>query len=552
MAEIGWSGMVAPYGRPTGDSARMKRMFRAGTIANRQTPFALYWQPRTGGGHEGAVIVGRVDYVDVEDPDGIWAAGVLFDPERVPEAAQARFLLENKVVGPSVDLDDADFEVFDQMTGQPVHPDCGQFDTCPTHQVLVPSQARVAGVTLVGMPAFAEMGSSLEMWDVDEDYDELCTTCPDDYVSQVNADFSALPFAPRSRAWNASAAAQRVEAFCRVDGEMDWDRYGSAFLVMEGGPADDLGTYRFPIADVVQGRLVVVPEGVRAAANKVTGSGLAPERVAQCKGALERVFADMAELFEDDDYEAPWNAAPAALLASMGTSIFTDSPPKPFEAFNLKATEPTPVMITDNGQFWGHLALWDIPHRGYAEHGKEFFCPRSKKRYQEFLVGATRTTSGIIPTGKLVLGGGHADGALSIQRARRWYDENGAAMAEVNIVEDEFGPFMCGWLLPGVDAAAADEIFRSPPSGDWRWDKTVQNYELVGVIGVNVPAFPVPRVRVVNGHAFSVVGAGIPWDLYGSERQAQPEPEPYLEEFNLLAAELRAAELKSILGGMKV
>lgn len=551
MAEIGWSGMVAPYGRPTGDSARMKRMFRAGTIANRQTPFALYWQPRTGGGHEGAVIVGRVDYVDVEDPDGIWAAGVLFDPERVPEAAQARFLLENKVVGPSVDLDDADFEVFDQVTGQPVHPDCGQFDTCPTHQVLVPSQARVAGVTLVGMPAFAEMGSSLEMWDVDEDYDELCTTCPDDYVSQVNADFSALPFAPRSRAWNASAAAQRVEAFCRVDGEMDWERYASAFLVMEGGPADDLGTYRFPIADVVQGRLAVVPEGVRAAANKVTGSGLAPERVAQCKGALERVFADMAELFEDDDYEAPWNAAPAALLASMGTSIFTDSPPKPFEAFNLKATEPTPVMITDNGQFWGHLALWDIPHRGYAEHGKEFFCPRSKKRYQEFLVGATRTTQGVIPTGKLVLGGGHADGALSIQRARRWYDENGAAMAEVNIVEDEFGPFMCGWLLPGVDAAAADEIFRSPPSGDWRWDKTVQNYELVGVIGVNVPAFPVPRVRVVNGHAFSVVGAGIPWDLYGSGHRAT-EPEPYLEEFNLLAAELRAAEMKSILGGMKV
>ena len=200
MAEKGWSGMVAPYGVPTGDSARFKRMFRHGTIANRQTPFALYWQPKTGGGHDGAVIVGRVDYVDVDDPDGIWAAGVLFDPAQVPEAAQALHLLTNKVIGPSVDLDDSDFEVYDQATGQPVHADCGQFDTCPTHQVMIPSRARVAGVTLVGMPAFAEMGHSLELWDTDTDYDEgdFCATCPDDYVSEVRTDFSDLVFAPRS------------------------------------------------------------------------------------------------------------------------------------------------------------------------------------------------------------------------------------------------------------------------------------------------------------------------------------------------------------------
>lgn len=558
MAEIGWSGMVAPYGVPTGDSARMKRMFRAGTIANRQTPFPLYWQPRTGGGHEGAVIVGRVDHVDVDDPDGIWAAGVLFDPAQVPEAAQARYLLDNKVIGPSVDLDDSDFEVFDQETGQPVHTDCGQFGTCPTHQVLIPSRARVAGVTLVGMPAFAEMGHSLQLRepDADDDESDFCADCPDGNVSEVRADFSDMAFAPRSRPWDAIAAARRIEAFCKVDGEMDWDRYARAFLVAEGGPKDDLGTYRFPVADVVQGRLAVVPEAVRAAASKVTGSGLTPERVDQAKAALERLFADMAELFEDDDFEAPWNAAPAALLASMSGGIFTDVPPKPFEAFNLKATEPTPVMILDSGQFWGHLALWDIPHRGYAEHGVDFFCPRSKKRYQEFLVGATRTTQGIIPSGKLVLGGGHADGALSIQRARKWYDEHGAGMAEVNIIEDEFGPFMCGWLLPGVDAHAADEIFRSPPSGDWRWDKTVNNYELVGVIGVNVPAFPVPRVRVVNGHAFSVVGAGIPWDLYRGNEGAGAPPVavelPKLEEFNQITSELRFAEMQSLLGGMKV
>lgn len=546
MAETGWSGMVAPYNQPTGDSARMKRMFRPGTIANRQTPFALYWQPKTGGGHEGAVIVGRVDYVDVDDPAGIFAAGVLFDPQRIPEAAQARFLLDNKVVGPSVDLDDSDFEVYDQLTGQPVHADCGQFGTCPTHQVLIPSQARVAGVTLVGMTAFAEMGHSLDLWDRDED--ELCNDCPEDDVSLVNADFSRFAIAGRGHAWDPAGAAERIrEALTDSEGNLDVELYGQAFLVANG-PADDPDSYRFPLMDVVRGNFAVVPEAVRSAAARVDQSGLPEERKAQMRSALDGVFTTLAEHFDDDSFEAPWNSAPAALVASVG-GIFTDTPPKPFEAFNLKATEPTPVMITDSGQFWGHLALWDIPHRGYAEHGVDFFCPRSKKRYQEFLVGATRTTQGIIPTGKLVLGGGHADGALSIQRARRWYDENGAAMAEVNIIEDEFGPFMCGWLLPGVDAHAADEVFRSPPSGDWRWDKTVRNYELVGVIGVNVPAFPVPRVRVVNGHAFSVVGAGIPWDLYKAN-DPEPEPGPEVLEFNTIVNSLRAAELSHLLKEM--
>lgn len=552
MADTPWSGFIAPYNVPTGDSARTKRMFRPGTIAFRQTPFPLYWQRETGqGGHGGSVIVGRVDYVDTDDPQGIFAAGVIYDAARVPEAERAEFLLREKVIGPSVDLDDSDFEVYDQFTGAPVDPNCAAYDTCPTHQVFVPSQARVAGVTLVGIPAFAEMGHSLELGDPADpfdDGDEFCATCPDEHVSSVNADFGGFAVAGRAHAWNAAEAAARVRELCTRDGELDVQAYGRAFLVQEGVPGDP-DAYRFPIADVVGGQLALVPAGVRSAAARLDQSGLGEDRKVQARTALEGVFTTLAEHFDDDSFEAPWCAAPAAVVASAG-GIFTDVPAKPYEAFNLKATEPTPVMILDSGQFWGHLALWDTPHRGFAEHGVDFFCPRSKKRYEEFLVGATRTTQGIIPTGKLVLGGGHADGALSIQRARRWYDEHGAGMAEINIVEDEFGPFMCGWLLPGVDAHAADEIFRSPPSGDWRWDKGVRNYELVGVIGVNVPAFPVPRVRVVNGHAFSVMGAGIPWHLYQNSAPAASLP-AHAAEFTDLLGELRAAELGNLLEGMK-
>lgn len=521
--EVPWAGMVAPYNVPTGDTANMKRMFRPGTIANRAVPFALFWQPQTGGGHDGAVIVGRVDHIDTEAPEGIYAAGVFFPESVVPEAGKAMYLLENGVVGPSVDLDDSAFEVFDADTGQPVSPDCGEMGACPVRQVFVPEQARVSGITLVGIPAFAEMGHSMAL--LRRDAPAAPAAPEDEYCGDCNwaMDFSwaDLPYGPRVRAWDPSAAAKRLaQAGALAD---------ACLITLDGD------RHSFPIADVVRGEVVVVPEAVFAAARELHGSRLPEDAKTAMRAALDKLLDGMSEHY-DDEFTAPWNTPQAALVASVGGGIFTDVPARPAEAFRMKATGPTPVMITNEGQFWGHLGLWDVPHRGFAEQGKDVRVPRTKCQYREFLLGATRTTEGLIPTGKLVLGGGHADTKFSLAKARRWYDEHSAAVAEVNIVEDQWGPFMCGWLLPGVDGHMADEVFRNPPSGDWRWTNDVGGYELIAALGVNVPAFPVARVRVVNGQTFSVVGAGIPWELY----QNAP-PSPMLEEFDQIRAELDAA-----------
>lgn len=523
--EVPWAGMVAPYNMPTGDTANVKRMFRPGTIANREVPFALFWQPQTGGGHDGAVIVGRVDYIDTEAPEGIYAAGVFFPETIVPEAGKAMYLLENRVVGPSVDLDDSAFEVYDADTGQPVSPDCGEYGACPVRQVFVPDQARISGITLVGIPAFAEVGHSMAILRPDATAmaapaapdDEYCGDC----TWQMDFSWADIPFGPRVRAWDASAAAKRL-AEAGVLAE-------ACLITLDGD------RHSFPVADVVDGRVAILPEAVFAAAREVHGSRLPDDAKLAVRGAVEKLLASMSDHY-DDEFTAPWNTAQAALVASVGGGIFTDVPARPAEAFRMKATGPTPVMITNEGQFWGHLGLWDVPHRGFAEQGQNVYVPRSKCAYREFLLGATRTTEGLIPTGKLVLGGGHADTKFNLAKARRWYDEHSAAVAEVNIVEDQWGPFMCGWLLPGVDGQMADEVFRNPPSGDWRWTSDVGNYELIAALGVNVPAFPVARVRVVNGRTFSVVGAGIPWELY---RNATPDP--MLEEFNQIRAELDAA-----------
>jgi hypothetical protein len=557
--ETAWSGMIAPYGLTTGDSANVKRMFKPGTITHRATPFSLLWQPTSEGAHAGAVIVGRVDEIDVNDPDGIWAMGVFFDPAVIPEATQAMYLLTKGVVGPSVDLDDTAFEVFDADTGQVVHADCGDTGSCPVRQVYVPEQARVSAVTLVAMPAFSEMGHSLTIHtaddlagfaaDAEEAAEDFCAPCS----VGVRQDW-AMPFANRARAWDAGAAVSHIATFATRGGSMDWDVYARGFLVTDG-PADVMTSYRFPIATVVDEQMMIVPQGVDAAAAHVSSPSFDAAARESLKGALDGLYARMAAFYEDDDIQAPWATTSAALLASVGNGIFTDVPAKPIEAFRVKAIGPTPVMITDEGQIWGHLALWNTPHRGYLEQGANIYAPRSRCEYREFLLGATRTTAGLLPTGKLVLGGGHADGKMSAQRARRWYDEHAAGMAEVNVEEDEWGPFMSGWLLPGVDAHAADEIFRNPPSGDWRM--IGGSYELIAALGVNVPGFPVPRVRVVNGRQFSVVSAGVPWHLYQNHPATLDEAQ--LAEFRSLVGELdqhaqitRAAEMKSLLEGFHV
>ena len=133
MAEQ-WSAVLARLGMATGDG----RVLTPGGITNRDLPLPLMWQRRTEDGHGGAVIVGRIEEMSYTD-DRVIATGTLLD---VPEAVEARTLIESGVIGPSVDLDDLNYVMDDD-------------------ERIIVTDARIAGATLVPIPAFAEVSITM-------------------------------------------------------------------------------------------------------------------------------------------------------------------------------------------------------------------------------------------------------------------------------------------------------------------------------------------------------------------------------------------------------
>lgn len=83
--------------------------------------------------------------------------------------------------------------------------------------------------------------------------------------------FADLPVAERSRDWDADAAVGRVRQFT---GSLDsaTAEYRQAFLWVEDGKESELTAYKLPIADVVDGWLMVVPRAVFSAAAALLGA----------------------------------------------------------------------------------------------------------------------------------------------------------------------------------------------------------------------------------------------------------------------------------------
>lgn len=129
-----WRAVLARMGTPTGDG----RILDPAGAASRDLPLPLSWQQMSGDGHGGSQIVARIESLSF-DNGMVTAAGTMLDsaPWEVFEQIEAG------VIGPSVDLDDIEYVMDDQ-------------------ERLVLTKWRVAGATLVSIPAFAEVSITLD------------------------------------------------------------------------------------------------------------------------------------------------------------------------------------------------------------------------------------------------------------------------------------------------------------------------------------------------------------------------------------------------------
>lgn len=174
---------------------------------------------------------------------------------------------------------------------------------------------------------------------------------------------------------------------------------------------------------------------------------------------------------------------------------------------NPQLSAPTSVVVESDLTCYGHLALWDSEHLGSAQAGMQVYAPRSASDYAYFLNGRVETDAGMIPTGRLVIGGQHAEQDAGWTSAIDYYAATSRAWADVMVGEDDFGIWFAGRVRPGT---ADNDIYAaraSGLSGDWR--PIGRDLELVAALSVSAEGFPKPRAFAREGLQLSLIGAGM-------------------------------------------
>ena len=302
-------------------------------------------------------------------------------------------------------------------------------------------------------------------------------------ASVINAAVATLPQGPDGP-WNAKQVDDRIWAWA----DRDWRQYRKAFLVWDQLHPENRTSYKYPVADVVDGQLHLMGRGVTVAASMYEtfrdSIDLPQDMLPQLGELLAQIRREAQE--SEDDVTAPLRPP----------AHWFDDPM--FEG-------PTPLTVTADGQVKGHLALWNVCHFGMQDVCR--MAPHSNTGYQYFMTGSVLTADGTQRrVGRITLGTGHANLRLGYIPAADHYDNTGTGAAVVAAGEDRFGPWLAGATVPEVSEEKIAELRRSPLSGDWR--PTPKGLELVAALAVNTPGFPVVGFNAA-GEVQSLVAAGM-------------------------------------------
>lgn len=156
--------------------------------------------------------------------------------------------------------------------------------------------------------------------------------------------------------------------------------------------------------------------------------------------------------------------------------------------------ELTALTVTDDGHVFGHAWEWDTCHLAFSDSCVT--APHTAADYGYFHLKEVECADGSrVHVGTITLEAPHANQRLNAQQATEHYDHTGWAAADIVVGEDAHGGWFAGALRPDIDAERVRDIRGAVLSGDWR--KINGNLELIGLLGVNIPGFPVPRVRAL-------------------------------------------------------
>lgn len=560
-----WHGVLAPEGVWSGDGRR----FAEGALEFRDLPIPLTWQKATGDGHDGSVVIGKIDAIE-RVGNMMNGSGTFLT---TPEADEVVGLIsEFGRFGVSVDADSAEMD-FDQTEA-----DDGKITF---------TSARIASASVVTIPAFSEAYITLGPWEDQAPPEDVCDPESPNYdpdaceaKKQAVAEASAVIEFVSDKPWS---------DFTQADySDEQWKRA----CIMHVCDGMEKSCHKLPIREPGG---ALNRNAVHAAASRFGQAQGPAEAKASAKRALRGAYKQIGEdppdaikasaLMDVFKRGPGWVTHPADTrrihdywtkkgqpgYAKIGWGV-----PGDFNRCRILVGEKIAKNSPEDMRFlnqicaqWHHDALGIWPGRpvsgetlpfkdetpvadaltlvasatslvkaawfadpnlsgptpftvtadgrvfghlaqwGTCHTGFDGVCvmpPPSPSSYAYFLTGAVLTDEGTqIPVGQISMGGGHARPGMRWRPALSHYDSTSAAVADITCGEDDHGIWVAGQTRDLTDAQMR-ELRASPLSGDWRTINS-DDLELIAALAVNVQGFPVPRVGIAAGTQISLVAA---------------------------------------------
>lgn len=149
----------------------------------------------------------------------------------------------------------------------------------------------------------------------------------------------------------------------------------------------------------------------------------------------------------------------------------------------------TPLRI-EGDTIYGHYCVWGTPHLALPG-----VTPPRGGDHRYFHLSGYDWEGQDIDVGKITFHTTHADIRAGSQAAIDHYENTGSVAAYVRAGDDAYGGWFCGRVRTGLSDEDREALRAATPSGDWRGYNGKR--ELIGILAVNVPGFPIERERAL-------------------------------------------------------
>lgn len=451
-------GVACVEGIPDGSDP--PRLFAPGSLTFAPLPWSLKWQREEEEGHEGSVVVGRVDAAWRDGALIRWT-GVLDNGSEDGREVQ-RLVGQQFVRGVSIKGDDCGESDVERIYAPPPDPSTMlEVDGEPMDMPDMPMD---------GEPADASMSGDGEDFHLPGQH------------NQKDHGFGKYGKGRASQRQK-DAASRRIKAR-KAAGQFLQRPDASA----EGMTADGMMMMEHMMGEMPEvleevyhhariRSLTIVPEAAFVEATISLGeSPFMP-----IDAPTESPLADLEAMTQADDAAAAAEVAP--MTAAGYTITLPQVPPEEWFAepseTELAALTAGAVNITPEGRVYGLLAPAAVDHRAFRPEGRSVVAPRgidySEWQNKACIVAGADGMAYKINAGTVTFDCGHASPIDPRRRDPNWaaqhYDNSCSVAMRARVGENRFGTWFAGSLVRGLTASSLERIMGCALSGDWQGGK---------------------------------------------------------------------------------